>query len=471
MSSERKGWIYVVTNPSIPGKIKIGFTESAVEARLDDLFGTGLPTPFKKEYEILLKGAREVELQTHTLLKEQRVSKQREFFECSPKEAVMAIHKAAKELDREILHEESYFSIFQFVYVCSRGQYPGYVQIGFVEDQNDLINDNEILFKDFSDLEKSFLHARNSRLWTDGELHKLYEVSCHYAAAISGINAEEVSKKARSILVSKAKEPFPSIHCSPEEAVAAIHKAATALGVEIHSDQYDVAAHTYPDEDIINDAINEKNWEKVSRLLECTGYERKAIQNAVNIHSLRREKDTNIPEDCHCDPYIYLTPNYHRITGWIVQLLDAEFSEGIFSLRDHFMLPSDYPASIPDNLKLLDFNAIVLSQVKNGLKDGKQIWWERDYAFKKAGEAFFKKGICDITKSKLFNNAQELVFEYDTNGKQIVWRDGVPYELDDYDAAEAIALWSDLPAFANEMGDGFEDWLLRRGVHESRLFM
>ena len=51
MSSEQKGWVYVVSNPSMPGLLKIGRTNSAVEVRIKDLDSTGVATPFKKEYE------------------------------------------------------------------------------------------------------------------------------------------------------------------------------------------------------------------------------------------------------------------------------------------------------------------------------------------------------------------------------------------------------------------------------------
>ncbi|MDC0048724.1 GIY-YIG nuclease family protein [Verrucomicrobia bacterium] len=110
MSSERKGWVYILSNPSIQGRVKIGFTDKAVEMRMEDLFDTGLPTPFVKEYEALVVGAQKLERQVHKALSLYRVNDRREFFECPVELAVNAIISKANELNIEILHQESYYT-------------------------------------------------------------------------------------------------------------------------------------------------------------------------------------------------------------------------------------------------------------------------------------------------------------------------------------------------------------------------
>ena len=40
-----EGIVYVLTNPAMPGMVKIGKTGRDVELRLNDLYTTGLPCP------------------------------------------------------------------------------------------------------------------------------------------------------------------------------------------------------------------------------------------------------------------------------------------------------------------------------------------------------------------------------------------------------------------------------------------
>ena len=41
------GFLYFLYNPSIPGKLKIGYTTGTIEKRLRDLHSTGVPEPFQ----------------------------------------------------------------------------------------------------------------------------------------------------------------------------------------------------------------------------------------------------------------------------------------------------------------------------------------------------------------------------------------------------------------------------------------
>ena len=44
---KEQGIVYVLTNPSMPGMVKIGMTErSEMDARLKELYTTGVPLPF-----------------------------------------------------------------------------------------------------------------------------------------------------------------------------------------------------------------------------------------------------------------------------------------------------------------------------------------------------------------------------------------------------------------------------------------
>jgi hypothetical protein len=84
--------VYVFSNPSMPGVVKIGMTrngEEGVEKRRKDLSSaTSSPTPFVCEGFVSTRNAKALEVKAHTALREKRVSKNREFFAVPPKKAV-----------------------------------------------------------------------------------------------------------------------------------------------------------------------------------------------------------------------------------------------------------------------------------------------------------------------------------------------------------------------------------------------
>jgi hypothetical protein len=81
MSDEISGNVYILTNPSMPGLVKIGFTDdNTIDYRLTDLYTTGVPEPFKLEAYSKCNKARQLEKHIHLLLNEYRLNKDREFF-------------------------------------------------------------------------------------------------------------------------------------------------------------------------------------------------------------------------------------------------------------------------------------------------------------------------------------------------------------------------------------------------------
>jgi hypothetical protein len=73
------GYVYAVTNPSIPGLVKIGRT-SNMEKRLESLYDTSVPTPFECVCVKKVNNPNDIESNLHTLLSEFRVNDKREFF-------------------------------------------------------------------------------------------------------------------------------------------------------------------------------------------------------------------------------------------------------------------------------------------------------------------------------------------------------------------------------------------------------
>ena len=99
-----KGWVYVLSNESLDGLVKIGFSTKDPQSRAKELSGdTGVPTPFIVEYEMLVEDPHSCEQRAHDLLDDKRVNQRREFFRCSVNDA---IESAKQCVDSEIIFEK-----------------------------------------------------------------------------------------------------------------------------------------------------------------------------------------------------------------------------------------------------------------------------------------------------------------------------------------------------------------------------
>ena len=68
----------------MPGLIKIGLTKrDELEARLNELYSTGVPLPFTCEYACRVKDCKAVENALHTAFTKDRINPAREFFRTS----------------------------------------------------------------------------------------------------------------------------------------------------------------------------------------------------------------------------------------------------------------------------------------------------------------------------------------------------------------------------------------------------
>ena len=81
--NNQRNCVYILTNPSMPGLIKIGKTKKTAHERADELYTTGVPTPFKIAYSIPCKDPKILEDRLHKRFKRYRINEDREFFECS----------------------------------------------------------------------------------------------------------------------------------------------------------------------------------------------------------------------------------------------------------------------------------------------------------------------------------------------------------------------------------------------------
>ena len=79
--STNEGYVYVLSNKAFPNIYKIGSTYSLPEERAEKLTGTGNLYPFVVEDTIKIKDAEYYEKQIHKLFDNERVKKNREFFD------------------------------------------------------------------------------------------------------------------------------------------------------------------------------------------------------------------------------------------------------------------------------------------------------------------------------------------------------------------------------------------------------
>ncbi len=81
--------VYVLTNPAMPGLVKIGYTTSNdANSRIAQLYSTGVPVPFKLEFACRVPNALEVERAMHLAFGPHRINPNREFFRIEPEQAI-----------------------------------------------------------------------------------------------------------------------------------------------------------------------------------------------------------------------------------------------------------------------------------------------------------------------------------------------------------------------------------------------
>jgi hypothetical protein len=84
--------VYILTNPVMPGVVKIGKTNKEdVADRVKELFTTGVPVPFDCVYACVVNDNDSIEKTMHAKFTKHRINPKREFFWLNPKAAVKAL--------------------------------------------------------------------------------------------------------------------------------------------------------------------------------------------------------------------------------------------------------------------------------------------------------------------------------------------------------------------------------------------
>ncbi|MEX2695839.1 GIY-YIG nuclease family protein [Rhizobium mongolense] len=110
LDAEVAGEVYVLSNPSMPGLVKVGYTTNTALKRASELSGvTGVPTGFKVEWSLPVIGdARAVEQRAHAHLVSHKAGK--EFFKVGIEDAKAAVVRSFAELypERAMLMDQAF---------------------------------------------------------------------------------------------------------------------------------------------------------------------------------------------------------------------------------------------------------------------------------------------------------------------------------------------------------------------------
>ena len=98
MAELELGIVYVLTNPAMPGLVKIGKTSrGSVDARLSELYSTGVPVPFDCAFAGRIEDEVKVERAFHLAFGPYRINPKREFFQIEPEQAIALLELMVSE--------------------------------------------------------------------------------------------------------------------------------------------------------------------------------------------------------------------------------------------------------------------------------------------------------------------------------------------------------------------------------------
>ena len=81
--------VYVLTNPAMPGLVKIGrTTQEDANLRITQLYTTGVPVPFTIEFACKVPNPEDVESALHIAFAPNRINPKREFFRIEAQQAI-----------------------------------------------------------------------------------------------------------------------------------------------------------------------------------------------------------------------------------------------------------------------------------------------------------------------------------------------------------------------------------------------
>lgn len=109
-----EGYVYILSNPSMSGLIKIGQTQRSPEERARELSrNTSIPSDFIVEFEIFTIDRTGLEKIAHKKLEPYRVNKRREFFEIEIEKAAEIIKLEAERINTQLNFKRGFNTVFE----------------------------------------------------------------------------------------------------------------------------------------------------------------------------------------------------------------------------------------------------------------------------------------------------------------------------------------------------------------------
>jgi hypothetical protein len=96
LASASRGYLYILSNPSMPGVLKIGASERGGLLRAREIYSgnTGVAAPFALEFEVMVRNPAIRERRLHEHLVRYRINGRREFFRC---DLIVAVDAALRQ--------------------------------------------------------------------------------------------------------------------------------------------------------------------------------------------------------------------------------------------------------------------------------------------------------------------------------------------------------------------------------------
>lgn len=108
-NQDNKGIVYVLTNSAMPGLVKIGMTTRGnIDARMKELYSTGVPVPFDCVYacEVKVSDCAKIEKALHKAFEPNRINANREFFNIKAEQATAILELFdRKDITNEVTAE------------------------------------------------------------------------------------------------------------------------------------------------------------------------------------------------------------------------------------------------------------------------------------------------------------------------------------------------------------------------------